>query len=283
MNQEQLLFMRLPSVVFRTKHPFNDKNTDDMHYGDMDKQALISLGVIDISSKVEPYNLIKFNNNYSSFHPSFSPLNYSDASGERISKQECVDILFEEMKELAKLFYNYKYTELVMELIDHFRYGDGRDFTSSTLDKAYSERIYADRYQNPLEGIKIALNRMFGKTSSFSTYDTLFSNIEIEINRRKLTIFDKGEDRTNGLGISVHDIYAQEIKIISFRKNRTGWDASIYFKAQDHFGLDKTDVSNSFYRAFRFFRIWFFLQRHKDYGFKPFFTNFSSTQELKER
>ncbi|MGQ7148140.1 DUF3289 family protein, partial [Escherichia sp. SS-MK2] len=29
-----------------------------------------------------------------------------------------------------------------------------------------------------------------------------------------------------------------------------------------------------------FFRIWFFLQRHKDFAFKPFFTNFNTIERI---
>lgn len=37
-----------------------------------------------------------------------------------------------------------------------------------------------------------------------------------------------------------------------------GWSATIHFIAQDHFGLDVTDIKNKIYNKYRFFRIWFF-------------------------
>ncbi|HBB2651472.1 TPA: DUF3289 family protein, partial [Escherichia coli] len=52
------------------------------------------------------------------------------------------------------------------------------------------------------------------------------------------------------------------------------------FIAQDHFGLDVTDIKNKIYNKYRFFRIWFFLQRHKDFAFKPFFTNFNTIERI---
>ncbi|HKM96800.1 MAG TPA: DUF3289 family protein, partial [Buttiauxella sp.] len=38
--------------------------------------------------------------------------------------------------------------------------------------------------------------------------------------------------------------------------------------------------TNPLFRNLRFFRIWFFLQRHKDYSFKPFLTNFSANVKI---
>ncbi|WP_152960083.1 DUF3289 family protein, partial [Trabulsiella odontotermitis] len=64
MNNEQSLIMQLPHVVFHTIHQFNDKSADDMQYGDMDEHELKTLGVSDISSRVDPYRLIKYDNNY---------------------------------------------------------------------------------------------------------------------------------------------------------------------------------------------------------------------------
>ena len=41
-----------------------------------------------------------------------------------------------------------------------------------------------------------------------------------------------------------------------------------------------TDIKNKIYNKYRFFRIWFFLQRHKDFAFKPFFTNFNTIERI---
>jgi uncharacterized protein (TIGR03034 family) len=48
--------------------------------------------------------------------------------------------------------------------------------------------------------------------------------------------------------------------------------ASINYKVQDHFGLDKEDISNPQFKMLRFFRIWFVLQRWEKLGFEPFTT-----------
>jgi uncharacterized protein (TIGR03034 family) len=282
MNNEQSLVMQLPYVVFHTIHQFDDKSADDMQYGDMDEHELKSLGVSDISSRVDPYRLIKYDNNYQGAYISDAGYFPPNISGTSITKEECVDILFKEMKDLAKSFYNSSYAKLVISMIDHFRYGHGQNFCSTELDMAYSDFIVAERYNNSLDGIKVALNRKYGKQAAFESYSSLFFDMKIEINNRRLPKFTRREDRTNGLGISIHDIYAQEIRLLSFRKHQLGWDSTVYFKAQDHFGLDKNDILDPVFKQFRFFRIWFFLQRHCQYAFKPFFTNFSSIQNLQE-
>ncbi|MGO3909017.1 DUF3289 family protein, partial [Huaxiibacter chinensis] len=49
-----------------------------------------------------------------------------------------------------------------------------------------------------------------------------------------------------------------------------------------HFGLDIIDIKKDIYRNFRFFRIGFFLPRHKYFAFKPFFTNFQAVFRIGE-
>jgi uncharacterized protein (TIGR03034 family) len=80
----------------------------------------------------------------------------------------------------------------------------------------------------------------------------------------------------------VHDIHAQQIDLIKFQKFAIGWEAWLHFQAQDHFGLDTTDITNSVFNKFQFFRIWFFLQRHRNFAFKPFFTNFMASVRVSE-
>lgn len=92
----------------------------------------------------------------------------------------------------------------------------------------------------------------------------------------RLPKFNRFVDRFNGLGISVHDIYAQKISLVRLQRYAISWDGLLFFKGQDHFGLGKEDITNALYKNFRFFRIWFFLQRHRDYAYKPFMTNFSA-------
>ncbi len=54
------LSMRLPCTLFESLHRFNDTTADDMKYGDMDERQLRALGLDDISVRVDPYRLIRY-------------------------------------------------------------------------------------------------------------------------------------------------------------------------------------------------------------------------------
>jgi len=54
----------------------------------------------------------------------------------------------------------------------------------------------------------------------------------------------------------------------------------VHYKVQDHFGLDNGDISKFKFNSFRFFRIWFLLQRYDQFGFNPFMTNIETTMEI---
>nr|WP_286133388.1 DUF3289 family protein [Tatumella sp. OPLPL6] len=88
------------------------------------------------------------------------------------------------------------------------------------------------------------------------------------------------EDFINGMGIAVHDINSTEISIerLSFHGNK--YIATIKYRAQDYFGLDKEDILKFKFNSIAFFRIGFVLQRAKHFAQKPFFTNFDATITL---
>jgi len=120
--------MYLPFTLFETVACFNDVNADDMKCGDMGEQELLSLGLKDISARVDPYQLIRYDFPYKHHLDGF--LN-SITPGVKISHEECIDILFNEMKELAQMFsFQGEYKTLIGVMIDHLRYGNGSHFYS---------------------------------------------------------------------------------------------------------------------------------------------------------
>ncbi len=96
----------------------------------------------------------------------------------------------------------------------------------------------------------------------------------------KLPKFDRFQDNFNGMGITVHDIWATHITIKSLQVDNDRFRAVVHYKEQDHFGLDSDDISKSKFNQFRFFRIWFVLQRYSQFGFKPFMTNMEATIKI---
>lgn len=271
--------MYLPCTLFETVSRFDDRTADDMQCGDMGERELLALGLRDISAKVDPYRLVRYDfpNRYQMDSP-FS----SSASGIKISHQQCVDILFNEMKELAQMFsFEGKYKMLIGEMIDHFRFGNGCGFYSERLNSAFHERLNSYLNDNPMLLIENAIDYFYSNSTS-RDYQELLHKIKYVLLGSTLPKFNENEDRINGLGITVHDIAAQTITLLSLQEYTMGWSATLFFEAQDHFGLDIIDIQDKLYSQFRFFRIWFFLQRHRDFAFKPFFTNFNSVEKIEK-
>ena len=270
--------INMPCTLFETITLFDDFSADDMQYGDMVEQDFLSLGLSDISAKVDPYRLIKYhfpgpNSTYGAFSV--------PTSGTKISQSECIDILFAEMKDLAKMFSFFgQYKTLIQDLIDHFRYGNGNSFHSQELNLSFHERINKYDYNSPIRVIKECIENDISSTPTIGYRPLLLQKIKTELLSSRLNKFNDFKDNFNGLGISTHDISAQKISLLNFQKYPMGWSATIHFIAQDHFGFDVTDIKNKTYSKYRFFRIWFFLQRHKDFAFKPFFTNFNTIERI---
>ena len=272
------LSMNLPCTLFETVSRFDNNSADDMRYGDMGEHELLALGLNDISVKVDPWHLIRYDFPRPS---SVDGIFGVSTPGRKISHDECVDILFTEMKELSHEFSFWgEYKTLIGELIDHFRYGNGSTFYSEKLNEAFHSRINEYSSDGPLSIIRTCIKKSFDPQPNFEYHTPLLQDIKIKLLNSTLSKFNSQKDRINGLGISIHDIAAQKITLFRLQKYAIDWEGIVYFKAQDHFGLDITDIKNKFYKEFRFFRIWFFLQHHKEFAFKPFFTNFDSVERI---
>jgi len=270
------LTMPLPCVVFSTVHKFDDYVADDMQCGDLNEAQLVSLGVNDISERVDPYRLLRYDTSQSKSYRRFDfDIPPSFPKGKSITREECKSILFDEMRELSTQFAHGQYAYLIREMINHFQNGNGASYRNSGLDEAFSNLIKPPSSSNVLEIIRSTISNEFNETNQ-GYNPPLMQNISSKIYNGRLPRFDRTKDSFNGLGITIHDIYAQKIEISTLHGTSNSWGAVISFKAQDHFGLDKIDIQDAVFKQFRFFRIWFFLQRHKDYAFKPFFTNFNA-------
>lgn len=275
MNIDMYLSMQFPKVIFSTFHRFENYYISDMQYGDMDDNDFFRMGLRDISVKVDPFRLLEFDS-LASFRALDMNFMTSKQSGRTISRQRCASILFNEMKDLSTQFAHGKYAHIISELIDHFQYGNGTPWHSVQLDLAYKEIVEGIGTNDVLNIIvEMINNQLVYKQQACLEFD-FFTELMKTIKHTTLSKFIRFEDRYNGLGISVHDVYAQEISLVYFHRYAMSWDVLLYFKAQDHFGLGVEDITDSLYKKFRFFRIWFFLQHHKNFAYRPFLTNFST-------
>lgn len=268
--------MSLPCEIFSTVHRFENYYIDDMQYGDMDDGDFQQLGLVDISMRVDPFKCLQFETMYS-FNTHALDFAPQKLQGRPISRQQCADIMFDEMKELSSQFASGQYAPLIGKLIDHFHYGNGQPWTDELLNRAYAEIISGIGTNDVLVKIKRAINeRLNSKKQVIIDYGFIMEIKSVIKRDSRLPKFNRFIDKFNGLGISVHDIYAQRISLARLQRYAMSWEGLLFFKGQDHFGLGKEDITDALYNKFRFFRIWFFLQRHRDYAYKSFMTNFSA-------
>ena len=257
----------------------DDFGANDMRCGDLSAEQLKrDFGLSTVSDRVDPWTLARKKHQQVPTYPASS----SAWKAESISRQECINALFDEFRERAKMFSFYgPYRDNIIEMITHMQHKRGLDFSSTKLDSALREQILTDRSDK--------------NSTRFLLKDALEINIDWDngyyplnikylltdaIGKGILPKFDRIKDRFNGMGISVHDTWATQITIKSLKVENNRFRAVVYYKIQDHFGLDNLDIQNWKFRQFNLFRIWFVLQRYSQFAFKPFMTNMEATIEI---
>ncbi len=271
-----------PQTIFMTQRPFNDYGADDMRYGDISADRLIrEFGLKNISNIVDPYTLTRlttFDNPQSRFAGVYGGAH----RGGTISVQDCARLLFEEMQKTS-LPYSFvgPYRYLINQMLRHFQRSTGTPFSDSQLNAAYQDKIVND---NSHDSMKLAIQQELNDHIDFSTFgypQNRIAELSKIIRSRVLPKFDCFLlDKINGMGITVHDVHATKIDIISLDVEAQGWKACIKFIGQDHFGLDVDDIRKRKFNQLDFFKIWFVLQRYNKFGFKPFLTNMEATITL---
>ncbi|UHM92321.1 DUF3289 family protein [Rahnella victoriana] len=289
----------LPSLIYST--PPGKKPLDDLNYGDLTEQELKSIyGLDDVSSKVNPYNFTKKSEisftpftDYSAFNlPSTSIINPFDHDPalfgrmheemlNTLNRQQCSDILFDEMRSLSRPFAFYGiYSELIVKMINHMQMNSGMPFRNWLLNRALKDQIsYSMSGSSSLDAIRLALRKWIDWESE--SYPQIMKyELNKSIERSKLPKFNRLKDNFNGMGITVHDTFATQITLKSLSISDNAFKAVINYKVQDHFGLDKIDISKPTFKALRFFRIWFVLQRWEKFGFRPFVTEMETDVDI---
>lgn len=271
--------LQLPCLIFKTGNQMEDHLADDMRYGDLtESQLKQQFGLNNVSNFVDPYTLKR-----KKLETRSESVNYLFSNEESLSVEECSQALFNEMLSLSNSLVSpfSFYSGLIREMINHMHYKNGGPYCNALLNQALKEQIKGDtdKENSSLLVIKdtieknidwdkkILLNK-FLPESNKAIYDT------------RLPKFNRYSDTFNGLGITVHDIHAIHITLKSLRIEGNRYYATIHYKAQDHFGIDKTDIMHWRFHNFVFFRIWFILQRYDRFSYKPFMTNMEATIEI---
>lgn len=267
-----------PCVVYETQKKMDDYQAPDMRYGDLSAHRLMTYyGLTDVSTLVDPYTLQQLPGN--SVHvPIYQPL----PKRVTLSRGECIRRMFNEMRSLShmpfSLYGPYRY--VINEMIDHLQNGHGQVFRSPLLNQAIKEQITQDSCtDNTLERIKSVLDVIIDKQKK-TVPTSLKLHVKKGIFGGRLPKFDRLEDRANGLGITVHDTWATCITVTSVVFSSMSWKALVHYRIQDHFGLDDADIMNWEFRQWRFFRLWFVLQRYSGMAHRPFITEMETTMEI---
>ncbi|MEM6159250.1 PAAR domain-containing protein [Erwinia sp. P6884] len=279
--------MPIPALIYQTQNQMDDYQARDMHHGDIDVLALrnaVHIDVDNVSARVNPWTLKR--KPEPATGTLYSPYAMQDLEQQMppVSRDESARIMFDEFRELAKLFsFHGLYKNIIIEMIDHMQENTGTPYSSPLLDQALKEQILNDHSgTSSLLGVnkalKSAINTEYGFIPSVDK-----EKFNDEIKKTVLPKFDRQIDRTNGLVITVHDTWATHITLEFLEVEGNNYQAKVHYRIQDHFGLDNADVLNPVYREFRIFRLWFALQRWDLYGYKPFITEMNATVEINGR
>lgn len=271
--------LQFPRVVFKTRRWMDDYGASDMRCGDLSESQLKSkFHLSDVSSEVNPYTLTKI----SAFNQPQSRFYGMRGEGDKISRQQCTDILFDEFRHLSLPFALYSpYRYLIKNMITHMQRSGGAPYGNLLLNSALEQQILND--SSEVNSTRILLTYTLRKNIEWDNkYYPKEREAELEnsIRRGKLPKFDRIQDSFNGMGITVHDIWAMTITILSLHIDNDSFRVRVRYDVQDHFGLDDEDMYKVKFNQLRFFRIWFVLQRYNQFGFRPFMTNLSATIEV---
>ncbi|WP_191939449.1 YPO3983 family protein [Pantoea agglomerans] len=271
--------LQLPCTLFKTQKWMDDYSASDMQCGDLTEAELkFQYGLGYISDRVDPYSLTRRS---SMDRPQSMFCCNLRGQGEKITRQQCAAILFDEFRSLSRQFSLYgPYSHLIEKMITHMQNGNGKPFRDMALDGALKEQIFNDRTKN---------------STRLRLYEVIEKNIDWDkryypgkekdklkeiIIGGKLPKFDRLEDNFNGMGVTVHDTWATHITLNSLHVENDRFRAVVHYKVQDHFGLDSDDILKTKFSQFHFFCIWFVLQRYNQFGFKPFMTNMEATIQI---
>ena len=271
--------LRFPFTVYQTKNKMNDYRADDMRYGDLSEFHLKEyFGLREIVEGVNPYTseVSRYpSGNYSFARPAIIT--------EKRSHEDIAAILFDQFRRYSAPVSFMGYRKLFIRLVDHLQTGRGDPFNDELLDKAYHDLIVNDNTEtSSLMKIKSVIENSIDWDASIYP-ESQKDEFAKMIGGGVLPKFNRWRDRINGLGISVHDIYATHITVQSLAVEQYGYTAIVHYQGQDHFGLDDRDIMSQLYHHFPIFRIWFLLQRWEKFGYKPFMTNMKATIEIRER
>ncbi len=269
-----------PCIIFKTQKWMDDYSASDMRCWDLNKAQLTSHYRLDyISDQVDPWTLTRRS---TMDRPQSMFCCNLRGSGDKITRQQCAIMLFDEFRSLSRKFsLNGPYRHLIDKMITHMQNGNGTPFRDMALNRALKEQVTRDNSKE--NSTRLVLQKAL-KDNIDWVNKCLPARDKDELRKAitfgKLPKFDRFQDNYNGMGITVHDTWATHITLKSLHIDNDHYRAVVHYKVQDHFGLDSEDILKTKFSQFHFFRIWFVLQRYNQFGFRPFMTNMEATVEI---
>ncbi|WP_336142366.1 DUF3289 family protein [Erwinia sp. CGal63] len=262
--------LRLPFTLFQTQNRMEDYSADDMRCGDLSElQLRKNLRLEKVSGMYDPWRAERTD----------LPISNYAVIRHKMSHQAVAKKLFDEFRRDSLPFSFLGHRGLFTALVDHFQYGEGKPFASSELNGAYRRLIEEKNEEGSLYKINETLTDILSKNAGFYP-EQKKSVLRDAVRNSFLPRFNRWKDSVNGLGMSVHDIYATKVTLKSLEVDRGNYRAVLHYKGQDHFGLDDRDIRDPRFHHLNIFRIWFVLQRWEKYACQPFLTNMEATITL---
>ena len=195
--------LQFPCTLFKTQKWMDDYSASDMQCADLTEAALKShYGLGYISDRVDPYTLTRRS---SMDRPQSMFCCNLRGQGEKITRQQCASMLFDEFRLLSRQFSLYgPYSHLIEKMITHMQNGNGKPFRNMALDGALKEQILSDKSQE--NSTHVLLQKAFEDNIDWK--NNIYFSIEKEklyeaISGGKLPKFNRLQDNFNGMGITV--------------------------------------------------------------------------------
>jgi uncharacterized protein (TIGR03034 family) len=182
--------------------------------------------------------------------------------------------LIANFKNLAPQFSQGELTPVLNKMIEHFIDGSGTDFSDETLTRYAKEHPATVAYT---ENVKNAVMEELGKNNG--NLKSIIWGIDSDLNRKiqsfERPVFTTVNDERSGLKLAMNDTWANEVIVNDYKLEGNNFSGTLKFKIYDHFGLDKSDVSEAKGKLFVWhpgFRAWFALQHYAGFNnkYKPF-------------
>lgn len=248
----EFLIYETSATDYKAKESKLDDRPDDFKYADLSKSELTNLDWINWSD----FFLIGENTYISSW------------------------------KFLARILSSGNMIEVASEMIDHFLYGDGSDYTNSVLtDEIQAHKNSKTYVSDVIDVINDVLEEYSGDAYKlYYSDDMRNSNPIVNLMRERKIYNPYFNDKTSGLGICVDGIYGVKIEMVSYTYDAEvkQYDYTLRFTYYDVFGLDYSDLTDGYGMQTQFgvlagFRSWYILQHWDEYNgdYQPYFSYMS--------